>query len=313
MVFLLLNFKYTQFAVRVWIQDGFYSDPRGLNAGGGIGTAFFSNPNDLGVAITSIAGLSFYMIGSDAKKLFNWFKMRWFHIAMTASIPIAVLATSSRGAALGLGVVLLAWWYKSERKFLGFVLIGITAITFVVLIPDDNWVRFQIMSTEEDSSGQTRLDLWRAGIQMTNEYPLTGVGPNNFVYVNQTRHGSDLPFVQHNVFIQASSELGYPGLMLFVAMVIGCFYSQMKVRRILNEKGIEDPFLYGLSHGLDLSVVGFAVNGLFITVLYYPFFWMLLALSVSLSDVVRQLEPSSQNAVAATGSSQEAPLQTVGA
>jgi len=312
--FLLLNFKYTQFAVRIWAQNGFYSDPRGLNAGGGIGSGFFNNPNDFGAAITSMAGLSFYMIRSDAKKLFNWFKMRWFHIALMITIPLAVLATSSRGAALALGVASLGIWYKGKRKFIGIAGLIIAAILFILLIPEDNWTRFQSINTEQDSTGQTRLELWRAGIRMANDYPLTGVGPDNYAYVNEYRYGADdaeRTIAQHNVFIQAASELGYPGLILFVAMIIGCFYNQRKARQILKEKDIDDPFLYGLSHGLDICLIGFAVNGMFITVLYYPFFWMLLILSVSLFDVVRQLEQHAEQSAPADGLSQKPRLQIV--
>jgi O-antigen ligase len=250
------------------------------------------------------------MIGSDTKKLFNWFKMRWFHIVMMVSMPLTVLATSSRGSAIALGFVSLGIWYKGKRKFIGIAVLIIAASAFILLIPGDNWTRFQQINTEQDSSGQTRLKLWQAGIEMANNYPLTGVGPDNFIYMNRNRQDSAFRFEQHNVYVQAASELGYPGLILFVAMILGCFYNQRKVRLMLKEKGIDDPFLYGLSHGIDISLVGFAVNGMFITVLYYPFFWMLLSLSVSLFDVVRQIEQRSEQSAPAAGMAQGARLQT---
>jgi len=288
-VLLLLNFKYAQFAVRIWIEKGFYSDPRGLHEGGGIGAGFFKNPNDLGVALNSVLGISFYMIFYDSIKIFNWFKMRWFHMLSTLAIPLAVLATSSRGAALALGAVACGIWYKSNRKFIGITVLVIFAIVFIYLIPEDNWVRFERMGTEQDKTGMSRLELMHAAIKMTNEHPLTGVGPNNFIYANQNYYHNNLPYVQHNVFAQAASELGYPGLMLFLGMILGCFYNQLKVRKILKEKNIEDPFLYGVSHGLDICLVGYIVNGFFITVLYYPFFWMILILSTSLLNIVKSI------------------------
>jgi hypothetical protein len=69
-------------------------------------------------------------------------------------------------------------------------------------------------------------------------------------------------------------------------MIVQSFKLQIKSRKILSESGDKCTFLYGLSHGIDLSLIGFLVNGMFITVLYYPFFWMLLTLSVSLHHVV---------------------------
>ena len=292
---LLLNFKYAQYAIRIWANRGFYSDPRGLYEGGGIGTSFFKNPNDFGIALNSIFGLSFYMLLTDTRKIFNWFKMRWFYVITTSSIPLAILATSSRGAALGLGGCFLGILYKSKKRVMAFLLVSIAAAIFLLLIPEDNWKRFQNMGTEEDKTGQERIKLLRAGIRMANEYPLTGVGPNNFVYVNKNIYHSDLHLVQHNIFIQAASELGYPGLFIFLMMIAGCFYNNIKTRRILKEKGADDLFLYRLSDGLDICLIGFIVNGFFITVLYYPFFWTLLVLNVALSDIVKQLAEGVSN------------------
>lgn len=289
-VLLFLNFKYAQFASRLWIASGFYSDPRGLNAGGGIGAGFFQNPNDFGVAINSVLGLSYCMMQSDLTRVAG-FRMRWFHLICVVSMIIGILASSSRGAAVGLGAISLAIWYKSERKMISVALLIVFASILIGLIPEDNWARFQKMGTEEDASGQSRLALWEAGMRMASEYPITGVGPNNFIYVNTQKYLSEHHEVQHNVFVQAVSELGYPGLILFVSMILCCFYNQRKSRKILLQKRIDEPFLVGLSHGLDLSMVGFVVNGFFITVLYYPFFWMLLILSVALIDIVERLEP----------------------
>lgn len=288
-VLLLLNFKYAQFATRIWVANGFYSDPRGLNAGGGIGSGFFKNPNDLGVALNSVLGISYCLIRSDMQKVAGWFKMRWFHFISAASIAISILATSSRGAALGLAAVSFAVWYKGQRKVVGAALLVVLIMVGIMLIPEDNWARFQKMGSQEDESSESRRAVWRAGMRMANENPLTGVGPNNFIHVNTEYYQSEYRVAQHNVFIQAASELGYPGLSLFLAMIIYCFYNQRRTRKLLREKGIADPFLSGLSHGLDICLVGFVVNGFFITVLYYPFFWMLLILSVSLFDVVMKM------------------------
>jgi hypothetical protein len=293
-IFLLINFKYAQFAVRLWVDRGFYTDPRGFHEGGGIGSGFIRNPNDFGVAMNSVLGISYYMIRSDINKVFNWFKLRWFHIFATVAFALSVVACSSRGALLALGMAFLGVWYKSKRRFLAIPILLIICVATLALIPEDNWARFQAMGTEADSGGSMRLRLWRSGIEMSTDHPLFGVGPNNFIDANQNYYDADLHHVQHNVFIQAASELGYPGLFILLLMMKGCLSNHRKTRELLKSNAIKDPFLYGLSHGLDICILGFAVNGLFITVLYYPFFWTLLYLSVALlgitKHVVRQSE-----------------------
>lgn len=283
--FLLLNFKYAQYAVRIWVNAGFYSDPRGLNAGGGIGSAFFQNPNDFGIAMSSVLGLSIAMIAADRAKWLGGVKARWFHIVMASTLLLAIVSSSSRGAALGAAGTAAAVWAKSSKKALGLILAVALAAGVVAIIPDDNWARFRAMGSEHDESGQSRLSLWKAGIRMALEYPLTGVGPNNFIYVNTQHYMSEYAVAQHNVFIQAASELGIPGLLLFIAMVAAAFANHRDVRKILAEKGVSDPFLIGVSHGLDICLLTFCVNGFFITVLYYPFVWMLFIIGVSLKDI----------------------------
>ena len=290
-VFLILNFRYSQFASRIWINNGFYSDPRGINNGGGIGSGFFANPNDFGIAMVSVIGISYYMVLSDTTEIKEWFRIKWMHIVCFITMIIAILASSSRGAALGLGCVMLGVWYKGKHKMKLLIVLGVMSAVYISLIPADNWARFQKMGSKDDGSSKSRIALWSAGIRMANESPLTGVGPNNFVYVNTVNYLSEYRDVQHNVYIQAASELGYPGLFLFLAMMFQGFKNQIKTRAILLEKRIDDSFLGGLSHGIDLCLIGFAVNGFFITVLYYPFFWMILVLSASLLDVVKNTDP----------------------
>lgn len=294
LAFLLLNFKYAQYATRIWVAAGFYSDPRGLNAGGGIGSSFFQNPNDFGIAMSTVLGLAYAMITGDKSRWLGFVRAQWFHFFNAGMILIAIVASSSRGAALGAAAVAVGIWAKSNRKLAGLIALSALAVTVVAIIPDDNWERFRSMGNERDGSGQSRLALWSAGIRMALENPLTGVGPNNFVFVNTQFYMSVYTVVQHNVFIQAASELGFPGLVLFLLMVVTAFRNHKETRRILEERKINDPFLKAMSHGLDLCLFAFCVNGFFITVLYYPFVWMIFILGTSLRDVAATLPTESR-------------------
>jgi O-antigen ligase len=284
-VLLLLMFKQTQYMIRNLVQSGFHVPKTGLYAGAG----FFANPGDLGAALACVFGVAYYLIRADTRKMFNWFKMQWFHIACAASIPLAIFATNSRGAALAWVMCLLGLWYKSRVKMRSALGIVGVVLAFSLLMTEENFARFKASGTEADVTGQERIELWKAGLRMVNENPLTGVGPNNFVYVNTANFSSEYKLVQHNIWIQAGSELGYPGLGLLLMMIAGCFYNQKRVRTLLKEKQIEDPLLYWLSHGLDIGLIGFIVSGLFASTLCYPFFWINLVLSVALLDIVKRM------------------------
>lgn len=296
-LFLLLNFKFAQYAVRAWAANGFYSDPRGLFAGGGIGSSFFKNPNDFGAAMNSALGLSYTMIFVDKHKLFGWLRIKWFHVASAFSMILAILASSSRGAALGAGAVAFGALMKSRRKLGGLIALGSIVILFLALIPADNWNRFQQIGSEGDSTSQSRIRLLKAGFQMANSHPFFGVGPNNFRHVNEFVLRNDLKEVQHNIYMQSLSELGYPGLLILISLIIFSFISRYRDRQTLKMHGnTNGELLVGISHGIDLCMIGFLANGLFITVLYYPFFWMLLILSAALQQVIKN-ETASQGGI----------------
>ena len=285
--FLLLGFKLVQFAVRIWVSKGFYSDPRGLYEGAGFATGFFGNPNDLGVLLNVLFGLSFYMFFYDETKIWNRFPMKWFHGIHAFLIPLAILSTSSRAATLAFGCILMAILFKSKRKMAGIVLAVAFVAAYITFIPPDNWARFEEIGSETDTTGQTRIWLWQSGIRMANENPITGVGPGNFQYMNMFEYQNGLHEQQHNVFIQALSELGYPGLLILFILIYLGFINQRKARDQLIEKRNTDRFLLGLSHGIDVALIGFFANGFFLTVLYYPIFWNLLAVSVATRNITK--------------------------
>lgn len=284
-LFLLILFKQTQFILRYLVTHGFQVPKDGMYGAGGP----LSNSGDLGTALVSFFGISYFMIRADTRKMFGWLKMRWFHIFCAFSMVLSIFATNSRGPTLALAISFVVIWYKGKRKVLGIVGIAIVAMTFVFIMSGENLDRFMGSGTKEDKTGQQRVELWNAGLRMANENPFTGVGPNNFVYVNRKIYSSEYHLVQHNTFVQALSELGYPGLILFIIMILGCFNNQIKIRKLLRVNRIEDNFLYYMSHGLDIGLIGFIVAGFFVSVLFYPFFWMLLIINVSLLDVSKQL------------------------
>ena len=87
----------------------------------------------------------------------------------------------------------------------------------------------------------------------------------------------------HNIFIKAGAELGYPGLFCFLLMIIYVFIVNSRTRRVAKKQ--DNIFFLYLAHGLDAGLVGYLVAGFFVTVLYYPFFWVQMAMTVALNSI----------------------------
>ena len=48
-----------------------------------------------------------------------------------------------------------------------------------------------------------------------------------------------------------------------------------------------NKFILYMAHGLDGALVGYLVSGFFVTVLYYPYFWINLAMTVALNQAAK--------------------------
>ena len=60
-----------------------------------------------------------------------------------------------------------------------------------------------------------------------------------------------------------------------------------------NAKQQDNQFIWYIAHGLDGGLVGCMVSSIFISILFYPMFWVQLALTVALHELSKkQLQKS---------------------
>jgi O-antigen ligase len=95
----------------------------------------------------------------------------------------------------------------------------------------------------EDVSTSERYYRWIAGIRMSTEYPVSGVGPGNFYFFYKqytlnrfATYVSDNPEKSgiHNYFLMTLVEQGWIGLLFFLAML---FYTLILGERVYHESG----------------------------------------------------------------------------
>ena len=76
-------------------------------------------------------------------------------------------------------------------------------------------------------------------------------------------------------------------------MILYTFINNSRTRNLVlqrdrEKKEVNSRFLYYMAHGLDGALVGYLASGFFVTVLYYPYFWINLAMTVSLNAIARK-------------------------
>src|SRR5690606_10385394 len=83
-----------------------------------------------------------------------------------------------------------------------------------------------------------------------------------------------------------------------IGMIIAHFIVNAQTRRMLRRLKDRGRFLSLMSIGLDGALVGFMVSGSFVTVLYYPYLWINLAMTVALYNSARHTVRQEKKAAA---------------
>lgn len=276
LLFLLWSFKMSQHAARSWASAGFAFRGWGVVGIGG----WFGDSGEFGIQMTIFFALSAYMLASFWGR-WGWTKRVLFGLLpMTAAI--AVVGTSSRGALLGLTAVVL-FMVLQTRKSKAILAGAGFGLLVLLLIPQQQIERFE--QAGEDKTSQARLTLWEDGFEILNRHPALGIGYDNWLPYYRRTYGGRL--VPHNIFVEAGAELGYPGLVVFFLLVGATFRLNWRTRRMSLRFSDGGGFLRNMSLAFDAALVGYLVCGLFVTVLFYPFFWINLTMSACLYLISR--------------------------
>jgi O-antigen ligase len=134
-----------------------------------------------------------------------------------------------------------------------------------------------------DESSEGRLIAWETAWNMAKARPLTGVGLANAVenYYFYTPIWQGKNKAVHSSWLGVLAETGFPGLILFVMMVVAVARSGLASLRYFRAPGA-DPRMWASSLALIAGLAGFCVSGTFLTQgLSWPFY-ILLGLTVAL-------------------------------
>lgn len=243
------------------------------------------DPNDFAFILGSSMPLAVYLIRWAA----TWWSRLMWGLAL-ATILGCTLATLSRSALAGLaaaGLWLLATRRLRVRWLLGTILLlaGLVAAAFVVA-PQVVHTAFHQKNHVAEANVSIRLGYYRVALNEWEHYPITGVGPGNFVYrfyQYAPAVGESLPYPFSVVGISGEeayliilAEQGAVGLALFLGYLA---WSWADLRRRFPDDKRGGQLQTALAAGFLVACVG----ALFLTEQYYPPLWFLAAVGASLA------------------------------
>lgn len=282
-IFLVASFKISLSLAMVWAKRGFSFTDWGLKGPPG----FFENSGELAIQM-----LVFWPIAwAFCHILKPRISRAWYFLLLLMPITavMVILGASSRGAQLALVCQLLVMNYRTIFKPKVFISVFLAFSLFWVFLPDEQKERFT--SIGQDTTSRQRMLYWENGFDMIKDNPVLGVGFYNFAPYFEKYYPDDVLVrkaeLPHNIFIQVGTDAGSLGLFIFA----GFFIIALKKASTFKLTGCiaAGPDLPGRC--ANLSLVGFVVAGQFVTVAYYPFLWIHLALVVSMSNSFQLEQP----------------------
>lgn len=291
-----------------WIIINLVCATVGILSGGKVpNSAFMGDENDFALVMNMGVPIAYFMFLQAER-----FKSKLFYLFAAGVFVTASVASLSRGGFIGLAAAGLFCWLYSPKKLRSSMTIALLTAVLYLTAPLTYWDAISTIQTEgtqEGTTGGERWYSWKVGWRMFLDNPIIGVGQGNFPSnwgpyeppggFHGRLHGGR---AAHSLFLTLIPELGVIGTILFSTML---YYSlkgmkviltaEKKHRLTLGQSSPENDTREKLRKlkyiilGVQGALATYFVTGIFISVLYYPHFWVFMGFSVAIANVGRDI------------------------
>jgi O-antigen ligase len=247
----------------------------------GYEAALTSNPNDLALMLNIILPLSIALLLLERRT-----GRRLVLLAAIALSVGGVVLTFSRGGFVTLAAMSLMYLWKFRRRAERRLVYAafLVALACVPLLPGvyvERITTITDISTDPTGSAEARWRDLRAAVGYVLRHPVVGAGIGSDQLALNEERGSYWSSV-HNAYLQYAVDLGLPGLVLFMLIMLGCLRRLRDAERLaVRERG--QAALLHCVQGMQVSLGAFAVAAIFHPVAYNFYFYYLAGLSLGLS------------------------------
>jgi putative inorganic carbon (hco3(-)) transporter len=276
---------------------------------GGRLTGFGSLANSNEVAFHLVVGLPFLLL------VISRSKVAW-KVGLSVIVLMALrlsLKTASRSGLIMLGVIFAVSFLRvsTGAKFKMAVVGVIALIVGIGSLSQDQMDRYATLFSSDDTSAaaqsarlsqEERRHKLDEAIELTLTHPIFGVGMGAFIpsstALEDSKGEKEVWIAPHNSYAQVSSETGFLGVILFVAVLGYCFRSLLKLDKTAKRLGLTELRSMALCMLLSLCVM--SIHFMFDAIAYQFYLPMIAGLSTILINNSKPLIEAAEAQAAGT-------------
>jgi hypothetical protein len=286
--------------IKMWLGIHVFLALMGIARGGkGIGS-WMGDENDFCMVMNMAVPFGYFLVFSA-----TGVKQKMKYLGCLGSFILAAMASLSRGGFFGLAAAGIYCWYRSPKKLNALIVVAVAVLFMLILAPEKYWSEISSSTSDQTmttGTGAARLYTWGIGMDMFYSNPIIGIGQGNFPWTfasyEQGQTFNDRSFggrAAHSAWVTLISELGLAGIVIIGAMLFQCYMDLKLVRKRFAPaqsrqkhgqvvQAGEDMRAY-FARAMEGSLIGFIVSGIFISILWYPSLWIMMALIVALRNI----------------------------
>jgi probable O-glycosylation ligase (exosortase A-associated) len=236
---------------------------------------FIEGNNELALALVVTLPLMNYLRLVTAQ--------RWLRTGVLVLMLLSVVAavgTQSRGAFLALLAMGSMLWLRSHRKWVTGTAVLLLGTTVMAFMPDAWEQRMRTIQTYDmDGSAMGRINAWWTTFHLANSR-ITGGGFEMYTPDIFARFAPDPSNIKvaHSIYFSVLGEHGYIGLLLFLLLWFLALRLSGRICRLAAAPEVR--WAYDLAVMCQISLVGYAVGGAFLSLAYFDLPYNLLVLLV---------------------------------
>jgi O-antigen ligase len=266
-----------------------------------LGKLYYYDANDFATFAVAAMPLGVYL----ARRARSWLG-RGLPVIGLIVISAAFVRSGSRGGFLALiaTALFIVWSLRAISVAKRIAAVAVVAVVVVVAASDRYWSAMGSILSDSDynkTAESGRLQIWQRGVGYVVHQPIFGVGLDNFqaaegqlsALASRQQYGVGVRWnAPHDTFLQVAAELGIPGLVFFVLMIVGAFRDLHPRRYPMLDPTRRPPVPPALKQALRASLLGFIVGSLFLSLAYTALLYTLIGLAIAISKLDRRYRRS---------------------